>query len=97
MIPWQIEYVGDKATVHLELRSMSPWQAERYLVKLGGEIVEKGRYVVGPDWEARLARGEPIKLGSLRIGVGTLDLTGSEEVLRRLMASLEFWLVRGGG
>lgn len=97
MIPWQIEYVDGMPTVHLELRSISPWQAERYLIKLGGTVVEKDAYVVGPDWEARLARGEPIKLGSLRIGTGTLDLSGSEEALRQLMRSLEFWLVRGGG
>ncbi|NOX63690.1 MAG: hypothetical protein GXP42_17335 [Chloroflexi bacterium] len=97
MIPWKLEFDGDQAKVHLEVRSTAPWLVEHYLVKLGGTVVEKERLVVGPEWEARIERGEPVALGSLRIGVTFLDLIGSETALRELMKSLEIWLMRGGG
>ena len=85
MIPWQIDYVEGEPTVHIELRSMPLWLMQRYLIKLGGTVVEKERYVVGPGWEARLEQGEPVHLGSLRIGVAYLDLFGAEETLEELM------------
>jgi len=97
MIPWQIDYVDDKPTVHIELRSTPLWLAERYLIKLGGAVVESERHIVGPDWEAWLEKGEPVKIGSLRIGVAYLDLFGTEEVLEGLMQTLGIWLMRGGG
>ena len=97
MIPWQMEYEDGQAKVHIEVRSTAPWLVERYLVKLGGTVVEKERHVAGPGWEARLERGEPVALGSLRIGRTFLDLTGSEEALSELMDTLGVWLMRGGG
>lgn len=97
MIPWEIDYAGNVPRVHIEVRSMSPWQVQRYLIKLGGRVVEEDRYVVGDGWDACLERGEPVGLGSLRIGVVQLDLFGVEAELRRLMESLSLWLMRGGG
>jgi hypothetical protein len=97
MIPWEINYTGEVPHVHIEVRSMSPWQVQRYLIKLGGRVVEEGRYVVGNGWDACLERGKSVKLGSLRIGVVQLDLFGVERELQRLMASLSLWLMRGGG
>ena len=97
MIPWQIDYVDDKPTVHIELRSTPLWLVERYLLKLGGIVVQPERQVVGPEWEAWLEKGEPLKLGSLRIGVAYLYLFGTEEALEGLMQTLGIWLMRGGG
>lgn len=97
MIPWQIDYVDDEPTVHIELRSTPLWLMQRYLVKLGGTVKEQERYVVGPGWSAQLEKGEPVHLGSLQIGVAYLDLFGSEETLAGLMQTLEIWLMRGGG
>ncbi len=97
MIPWRIDYVDGKPMVHIEVRSMSPWQVERYLVKLGGEVKAKDSYIVGKGWEARLQRGEPVALGALRIGVVHMDLFGDEATLHALMDKLSLWLMRGGG
>lgn len=97
MIPWQIDTVDGEPTVHIELRSTPLWLMQRYLVKLGGTVVEQERLVVGPGWEARLEQGEPLRVGSLRIGVAYLDLFGSEETLEELMKTLGIWLMRGGG
>lgn len=97
MIPWQIDIIDGKPTVHLEVRSMSPWQVQRYLVKLGGQVIEEEALIQGPNWRATLRRGEPVALGSLRIGVTVLDLFAPEDTLRDLMASLSLWLMRGGG
>ncbi len=97
MIPWQIDYVDETPTVPIELRSTPLWMAERYLVKLGGEVVEPERLVVGPEWEAWLEKGEPVKIGSLQIGVAYLNLYGAEETLEELMQTLGIWLMRGGG
>lgn len=97
MIPWQIDTVDGQPTVHIEARSMSPWQVQRYLVKLGGQVLEEHRHVVGDGWEARLKRGQPVGLGSLKIGVVQLDLFGDEETLESMMKKLSLWLMRGGG
>ena len=97
MIPWQIDTVDGQPTVHIELRSTPLWLVERYLLKLGGAVVVPERHVVGLDWEAWLAEGEPVRLGSLQIGVAYLDLFAAEEVLETLMQKLGLWLMRGGG
>ncbi|NOZ72326.1 MAG: DUF1952 domain-containing protein [Chloroflexi bacterium] len=97
MIPWQIDYAEGVPRVHIEVRSMSPWQVQRYLLKLGGCVVQEESYIVGRGWEACLEKSEPVGIGSLRIGVVQLDIYGLEEELKRLMKSLSLWLVRGGG
>ncbi len=99
MIPWQIDHREDGTPwVHIELRSMPLWLAESYLVKLGGEVIEPERRVQGDGWDARLTPGEPVALGSLRIGRHYLDITGKDEaVLEALMNQLGWMLMRGGG
>jgi len=96
MIPWQIEKV-ETTIVPIELRSTPLWLMERYLLKLGGKVIEPERLVVGPGWEAHMEKGEPLKLGSLRIGVAYLKLYAAEETLGELMQKLGLWLMRGGG
>ena len=99
MIPWAIEYDERGAPwVHIELRSAPLWIVESYLVKLGGRVVEPKRVVQGDGWEAHMREGEPVALGSLRIGRGYLDIRGESEVaLETLMADLGRMLMRGGG
>jgi len=99
VIPWRIEYGADGAPwVHIELRSVPLWLAESYLVKIGGEVVEKERLVRGDGWEAHLTPGEPVALGSLRIGRHYLDISGENEAaLEALMSQLGWMLMRGGG
>ena len=84
--------------VPIELRSMPLWLAESYLVKIGGEVIEKERLVQGDGWEARLTPGEPVHLGSLRIGRHYLDISGRDEaILEAVMSQLGWMLMRGGG
>ncbi len=99
MIPWQIEYGEDgDPRVHIELRSVPLWLAESYLMKIGGEVIAKERLVKGPGWAARLTPGEPVLLGSLRIGRHYLDISGENEaVLEEVMSRLGWMLMRGGG
>lgn len=97
MIPWQIEYIDGVPTVHIELRSTGLWLVQRYLLKLGGEVIEEEKRIQGPGWEATMTRAEPLEMGSLRIGRAYLDIRGQEAALRELMASLGVWLMRGGG
>ena len=94
-----MEYREDGSPhVPIELRSTPLWLAESYLVKIGGEVVEKERLVRGAGWEARLTPGEPVALGSLRIGRHYLDISGeSEAVLEEVMSQLGWMLMRGGG
>ena len=99
MIPWRIERDENGAPfVHIELRSVPLWLAESYLLKTGGEVIEKERLVRGDGWQARLTPGEPVHLGSLRIGRHYLDISGENEaVLEELMSQLGWRLMRGGG
>ncbi len=99
MIPWRIEYRDDGSPhVPIELRSMPLWLAESYLIKLGGEVIEKERLLRGDGWEARLTPGKPVKLGSLHIGRHYLDISGKNEAtLQQLMSRLGVMLMRGGG
>ncbi len=99
MIPWRIELDEQGVPwVHIELRSAPLWIVESYLVKLGGEIMEPERLVRGQGWEAHLRDAEPVKLGSLVIGRGYLDIRGEDrEALESLMARLGVMLMRGGG
>jgi len=98
MIPWQIEYRDGQPHVPIELRSVPLWLAENYLVKSGGEVIQKERLVRGDGWEARLTPGEPLKLGSLRIGRHYLDISGDNEaILEQVMSQLGWMLMRGGG
>ena len=99
MIPWTIDHDDEGAPwVHIELRSAPLWIVESYLVKLGGRVAEPERRVQGDGWEAHMRMGEPVALGSLRIGRGYLDIRGeSEAALEALMADLGWMLMRGGG
>jgi len=99
VIPWQIEHRADGSPhVPIELRSVPLWLAESYLVKIGGDVIEKERLVRGDGWQARLTPGEPVHLGSLRIGRHYLDISGENEaVLEEVMSRLGIMLMRGGG
>ena len=99
MIPWQVEE-DDQGTpwVHIELRSAPLWLVQSYLVKLGGQVMEEERHVRGEGWDAFLREGEPVALGSLRIGRGYLNIRGDDvHVLEELMSRLGWMLMRGGG
>jgi hypothetical protein len=99
MIPWEIAYDEEGAPwVHIELRSAPLWIVQSYLIKAGGTVIEPERRVQGPGWEAYLREGEPVQLGSLRIGRGWLDIRGEDEAaLEALMEKLGWMLMRGGG
>ncbi len=99
MIPWRIDYDENGSPwVHIELRSTPLWLAESYLIKAGGQVIEPERLVRGEGWKARLTPGEPVILGSLRIGRHYLDISGENEAaLETLMSQLGWMLIRGGG
>ena len=99
MIPWRIEHRADGSPhAPIELRSIPLWLAESYLIKIGGEVVEKERLVRGDGWQARLTPGKPVALGSLRIGRHYLDISARDErMLEEIMQQLGWMLMRGGG
>ncbi len=67
-----------------------------YLVELGGKIIGED-FVAGEGWSATLRKGEPFKLGALRLETIHVQFEGDAVVLNRLLASFNLRMIRAGG
>lgn len=77
------------------IHGMPLWLLQEYLQQLGGEI--DGEKVHGHEWEGRVEKIEPYRIGSLSVGRVKLILEGDEAVLRPLLEKLDWKTLRGGG
>ncbi len=67
-----------------------------YLVELGGIIIGED-LIRGEDWSATLSRGEPFRLGALRLDTIHVHFEGDEAVLNRLLALFDLRMIHAGG
>ena len=67
-----------------------------YLVELGGTIIGED-LVRGESWSATLCRGEPFRLGVLRLDTVHVHFEGDAAVLNRLLALFDLRTIRAGG
>ena len=69
---------------------------KKYLVDLGAVETEENVFA-GDNWQGVLSRGEPVKVGSLKVGRIDFEITGDEAVLEELVEKLHWKTLRGGG
>jgi|Deesub1362A_J573_1020465.scaffolds.fasta_scaffold07645_2 hypothetical protein len=82
--------------VTLRLRGIGVRLVTGYLIDLGGQEIMPG-YVVGDGWESYISPGEPVYVGSIRLGVTEVRFKGSPEVLEPLLSRFEMKVLRAGG
>ncbi|MFQ5380602.1 MAG: hypothetical protein ACE5EF_03120 [Dehalococcoidia bacterium] len=78
----------------LELRNLQEAEIRSYLVEEFGGRAD-GDYVRGDGWAVRLVRGEPARLGRMRIPVLFLEVSGPREA--ETSNFLRRKTMRGGG
>ncbi|RMF03422.1 MAG: DUF1952 domain-containing protein [Chloroflexi bacterium] len=72
------------------------WLMKKYLADLGATEVEEN-VMQTDDWTAKVAKGEPHRLGSLVVGRIDVELSGDPDVLDNLVEKLHWKTMRGGG
>jgi hypothetical protein len=82
--------------MRVSLRGIGPGVVSGYLVDLGGRELEPGK-IAGADWDARVAAGDPVSVGVIRLGVTEVELSGNPETLARLREAFEKKVLRAGG
>ena len=80
----------------LSLRGIGVWLVTLYLVELGGQEIEPG-WVVGEGWQAHVVAGEPAHIGSIRLGVTEVQLSGEEGTVKAILPGLKRKALRAGG
>jgi hypothetical protein len=82
--------------MRLSLRGMGPRVVSAYLVDLGGRESEPGK-IAGDGWDAKVAAGEPVCVGAIRLGVTEVEFSGEPAVLACLHEAFEKKVLRAGG
>jgi hypothetical protein len=82
--------------MRLSLRGIGPSVATAYLVDLGGRVLDPGK-IAGAGWDASVKAGEPVSVGSIRLGVTEVELSGEPAVLDCLREAFEKKVLRAGG
>ena len=72
------------------------WLMKKYLTDLGGVEAEEN-VLRGEGWQATVRKGEPARLGSLRVGRIEVEIEGEEEAIEALLEKLHWKTLRGGG
>jgi len=78
-----------------QLHAIPLWLLREYLEELGGESMADGR-IIGQEWQAKLEKMPPRKLGSLRVGIVQVTLEGDSETLDNLLPEFEKKTMRAG-
>jgi len=82
--------------MQLSLRGIGPAVVSAYLADLGGRELEPGK-IAGDSWKASVAVGEPVRVGSIQLGVTEVELDGEPAALVRLREAFEKKVLRAGG
>jgi hypothetical protein len=82
--------------MRLSLRGIGPAVVSTYLADLGGRELAPGR-IAGDGWNASVTVGEPVRVGSIRLGATEVELDGEPAALVRLREALEKKVLRAGG
>lgn len=80
----------------LELRGIGPLVVSLYLRELGGRDIKPG-WLEGNGWQAHVHQGQPVYVGSIRLGVTEVEFSGDEEAVERVRAAFEKKVIRAGG
>ena len=87
---------ADRTSVRLSLRGIGAWLVTAYLTELGGQEMEPG-LVVGDGWQVRVAAGEPVNIGAIRLGVTGVEFSGPAAAIAAARAAFEKKALRAGG
>jgi hypothetical protein len=82
--------------VKLVLRGIGPAILRRYLRELGAEETEDFQ-IVGDGWMARVEAGDPLFIGSIRLGQSIVTLDGDDETVEAIAEALKAKSLRAGG
>lgn len=80
----------------LSFNAIPLWLMKEYLTELGAKETEEN-VLVAEKWQASVAKGEPFKLGSLRVGVTDVEISGDEAAIEAMLEKLHWKTLRGGG
>ena len=69
---------------------------KKYLTDLGAVETEENLFT-GDQWQAIVSKGEPAKIGSLRVGRVDVELSGDETAIKTMLEKLHWKTLRGGG
>jgi len=85
-----------EAPVRLNLRGISPWLVMGYLKELGGRE-RAPDLVAGDGWQATVTPGEPVHVGSIRLGVTEVEFSGEAAAVKAILADFKQKTLRAGG
>ena len=80
----------------LSFHAIPLWLMKEYLTELGATETEEN-VLVADDWQARVSKGEPYRVGSLAVGVTDVEFSGEATVIEDVLEKLHLKTLRGGG
>gem|GEM_PF-1223262 len=86
----------DEFSVHLSLRGIGAWLVTEYLKELGGQEMEPG-LIAGAGWQASVTVGQPVYVGSIRLGVTEVAFSGEKAAVEAVRVGFEKKALRAGG
>ena len=82
-------------TIVREMRGIPLWLLREYLQEMGGTVVDD-HFVQADDWNVRLTRLEPFRLGSLEVGQIRLDIAIDQDSVDEFTVAFDKKTLRAG-
>jgi hypothetical protein len=90
----------DASVRELTLRGIGVEVVGMYVEDLGGQVVDTrpgSASYEGPGWRIELRAAEPVRVGSVQLGVTIVRVEGQQPVVQQVEALLSKKVLRAGG
>ena len=81
--------------MQLSCNGVPLWLMKEYLTELGAREMAEN-VLVANGWQAVVSKGEPVRIGSLVVGVTQVELSGDEDSIEAMLEKLHRKTMRCG-